>query len=123
MKDLVLKIRYEDQDGKPITDRALCKTAMTVYNKATELLINPILIPMLNDVLYGERKFPLEDSEQQVYEDHGFRMMEVAYEFTAYSGFGKCGNYLVYPTELLIHGDEDLDEVHDAVMRCVVKPL
>ena len=123
MEEILVKLRYEDQDGNPILDPKMTKTAMTVYNEASRLLINPLLIPSLNDILYAGKEFkefPLRD--RQTYEQRGFDMIETAYKLTAYAGFGKCGDKLVYPFDLLMYENKN-EDFYLGVMKCMVEPL
>lgn len=120
MEEILVNLRYEDQDGNPILDPEMTKTAMTVYNEASRLLINPLLIPSLNDILYAGKKFPLRD--QKTYEQRGLDMIETAYKLTAYAGFGKCGDKLVYPFDMLMYENED-EDFYFGVMKCMVEPL
>ena len=120
MEEILVSFRYEDQNGNTILDPEMTKTAMTVYNEASRLLINPLLIPSLNDILYAGKEFPLRD--QETYEKRGFDMIETAYKLTAYAGFGKCGDKLVYPFDVLIYENEN-EDFCIGVMKCMVEPL
>ena len=90
----------KDQDGREVEDEAIVDAARAVYSASSDI-INPLLIPGLNDILYKERKFPLEERDQEVYEEHGWAMMRAAYIVTAYSGLGKVKgkDLVVYPTD------------------------
>lgn len=89
-----------DQYGRKVEDKAIFDTCMRVYGDTTDL-INETLIPALNDVLYGERNFPLKKRDQDVYERHAEEMSNVAYKYVAYSGVGKVPgrDLIAYPVE------------------------
>ncbi len=89
-----------DQYGNKVEDKDIFDTCMQVYSMATEL-INSMMIPALNDILYGERKFPMEEKDQAVYEHHGDMMSNATYKYVAYCGTGKVPgkNLLAYPAE------------------------
>jgi hypothetical protein len=91
----------KDQDGNEVDDEDIVDAARRVYDASSEL-INPLLIPGLNDILYKGHEFPLErDQDQEVYEEHGWTMMRAAYIVVAYSGLGKVRgkDLVVYPTD------------------------
>lgn len=98
-EELIGYLIVKDQDGNEVDDEDIVDAARRVYSASCEL-INPLLIPGLNDILYKERKFPLE-RDQEVYEEHGWKMMRAAYIVTAYSGLGKVQgkDLVVYPTD------------------------
>ena len=87
-----------DQNGKKVEDRAIFDTCMSVYRVATEL-INSLMIPALNDILYGDREFPLDEHNQAYYDYHGEEMSKATYRYIAYAGIGKVPdrNLIAYP--------------------------
>ena len=98
-KEAVGYLIVKDQDGNEVDDEDIVDAARRVYDASCEI-INQLLIPGLNDILYKERKFPL-GRDQEVYEEHGWTMMRAAYIVTAYSGLGKVRgkDLVVYPTD------------------------
>ena len=109
-----------DHNGNKVEDRDIFDTCMAVYREATDL-INEKFIPALNDVLYGERKFPLKERDQAVYERHGDEMSTIAYKYVAYTGVGKVpGKSLIaYPVETVTM---DLKK-HEFHMKVIVERL
>jgi hypothetical protein len=89
-----------DQYDVEVVDEDIINAARNVYTASSDL-INELLIPGLNDILYANRKFPMGDRDQKTYEGHGLEMMRAAYEVTAYSGLGKIPgkDFIVIPVE------------------------
>lgn len=100
-----------DQDDVEVVDEDIINAARNVYTASSDL-INELLIPGLNDILYANRKFPMGDRDQKTYEGHGFEMMRAAYEVTAYSGLGKVPgkDLIVIPVEPI--------EIHESYFGC-----
>lgn len=94
------KLTVIDEDGKEIEDEDIVEAAKLTYDLAGDL-INELLIPGLNDILYAGKEFPRGEDGQDIYENHGWDMMRAAYKVAAYSGAGKVKgqDLVVYPVD------------------------
>lgn len=94
------KLTVVDEDGHEIKDEDVVRAAKLTYNLAGDL-INELLIPGLNDILYQGAETPLGEGGQDIYENHGCDMMRAAYKVAAYSGAGKVKgqDLVVYPVD------------------------
>ena len=97
-KCLAVWWNFETVDGEIIEDEALQKAALAVFNEAADM-VNELIIPGLNDILYKE-KFPLSEEVRARYEKNAFDAIAAVYKVTAYSGFGKVGDKLIYPVRI-----------------------
>lgn len=120
-ENIIGSLVVKDQNGNIINDKALKEAALLVYNEAGEMLINDLLIPCLNDIVY-EGISPRYDECEDLYQHHGEEAFAAAYKFLAYCGYGKVGSKLIYPSEVpLIY--EGVSGPGIIVMPCIVEDL
>ena len=121
-EELIVRMRFLDQDGNRIKDKALTDAAMRVYNAAGDLLVNEIFVPCLNDIVYKDRSRPFSEEDQALYEKIIDEAVIAAYKFTACCGYGQVGSRLVYPVSIPkgVIGD---DGIGDWTMTCNIEEL